>query len=280
VMIAGMTLPFIQTGSLLPPVAWVALLLVAYGLSILGSRADPGWNLFAIWALVGLVAPYFPALFQRKLMMGLAIPWAVLAAAGLSLLIRKQDRSMRNLLATLIVLIASASSLRWFQRELVLIHMNVSNTTVHPVYLGADAAQIVKYLNENKEARTVVLAPPGVPSPGASPDQFDAPFLPDLNPILSGLTGVYTFASHWSETPDYAAKRATLLGANSSGQLMGFYSQNATAEQRHELVKYVGVDYVVAPIPESFPALPLADLRSMGQVVVEGYRFDLIKLPR
>lgn len=177
------------------------------------SSDSPGWNLIAGWAVIGLIAPYFPALFQRKLAMGLAVPWAILAGLGVAALLARQERGARNLATALGLLVACGSSLRWLVREVQLSALNVSNTTVHSVYLSSDVKHIVELLNQQSAKRVVVLAMPGIASPAVDeagapvPDSFRSPYIPDLNPVLSGLTAVYTYAGHWSETPDYLKRR-------------------------------------------------------------------------
>ncbi|MBL8066721.1 MAG: hypothetical protein JNM34_12820, partial [Chthonomonadaceae bacterium] len=122
------------------------------------------WTLLWCWALVGLVAIYFPSLFQRKLAMGLVVPWAMLASYGLAHVLSKFDRSTRNLVATLSLCLTSGSSLAWFMREIYYIRNNVSRTTVQSVYFSRDVDRIIDELNIIK-GRKIVLAMPGVASP-------------------------------------------------------------------------------------------------------------------
>jgi hypothetical protein len=227
-------------------------------------------NLVVAWAIVGLVAPYFPALFERKLTMGLSIPWAILAAAGIASLTRDRDRSRRNLITVLSLLVIGGTSMRWFFREIELAKLNVSNTTVHSVYISRDVQAIAKYLNDQGYAskRAVVIALPGVPQKNQDAvDSFSSPLVPDINPVLSGLTGVYTFAGHWSETPDYIARRneSTLLFLNETPD-----------QTRRDILAKSGADFIVAPDPNAFPGI--ADLSSLGTVVAGGNQFRLIRL--
>ena len=94
------------------------------------------------------------------------------------------------------------------------------------------------------------------------------PALADLNPIASGLTGVYTYAGHWSETPDYN-KRRTLLGK--------LYFGKIDDDARHAILKQIGADYMISMSPGVLP-IPTVDFRNYGDVVVSGTRFSLIHL--
>ena len=263
---------------------WLGLTIAGYGIVYLLATEDPVWNLLVSWAIVGLVAPYFPALFQRKLAMGLAIPWAVLAALGVAALVQGRDRGSRNLITVLGIMLICGSSVRWLFREFSFLSNNVSNTTVHAVYLSADGKKILDYLNAHKDAHTVVLAMPGISNTATDqdgkslPDMFVTPYLTDLNPVLAGLTGVYAYAGHWSETPDYLRRRSLattffLTQTTSHGQPVA-----VTDDQRRSILTTTGAQYIVAPVPATFKNLPLADVTKLGEVVVPGTQFELVKV--
>jgi len=256
-------------GYYLSMAAWGVIYAVTLAACALVASEHPAINLVIAWALVGLVAPYFPALFERKLTMGLSVPWAILAAAGISTLAADRERAKRNLITVLTILVLSGTSLRWFFREIDLIRLNVSNTTLHPVYLSRDVQNILSYLNQNgSDTRRVVVAMPGVSQ--KDPDQIDTfhePAIPDLNPILSGLTGVYTYAGHWSETPDYGNRR---------NEALEIFLAKTSDERRKELLSKIRPDYIVAPDPQAFPGI--ADLDNLGTVVAGSNQFKLIKL--
>lgn len=249
---------------------WGGCMLAALiGLALVADD-NPAWNLVAAWAVIGLLAPYLPELFQRKLSMGLAIPWAVLSAMAVAGLTRKLDRSTRNLMLVLTIIVVSGTSFRWLRREFQLASANVSNTVMHPVYLSTDTTEIVKILNRESAHRTVVLAMPGIAFPiTGQPDSFATPLMPDLNPILSGLTGVYTYAGHWSETPDYNHRR---------GELTRFFLKGTSLPARQDLLRRSGANYIVAPVPEAFINLPLDDLSPLGDKVWDGGQFQLIRV--
>lgn len=249
---------------------WIGMFAVTCVACALLATASPTANLVIAWALIGLVAPYFPALFERKLTMGLSIPWAILAAVGIAAVTLPRDRSKRNMITVLTIVILSGSSMRWLFREVELAKLNVSNTTVHSVYLSRDMRAIVDYLNENEAAsnRKIIIALPGIAQKDQdTADLFREPFMPDMNPVLSGLAGVYSYAGHWSETPDYITRR------NESTEI---FLERTTSERRSEILSRVQPHYIVAPAPEAFSEI--ADLSSLGEVVAGGNQFKLVKL--
>lgn len=262
-----------EDGFWMGPAAWLGALAAALATLAMLSRPNHAWNLVAAWAVVGTLAPYFPALFQRKLAMGLGIPWALLAAMGLAPILARTEVGKRQVAGVLAVLALSATSVMWIARQFWFIRNNVSNTTVHPVYVGGDVRSAIQVLENDPAARKVVLAMPGIPFPlndetgKPIPDEFATPYMPDLNPILCGLAGSYAFAGHWSETPEYQERRNLLTR---------FFLAQTDEATRQALLKTSGASYIVAPVPEAFPMLPLANLRPLGKVVLEGTQFDLI----
>jgi hypothetical protein len=216
--------------------------------------------LFA-WAAVGLIAPYFPALFQRKLMMMLGVPWGVLAGFGISKILESRERGQRNLLTSLGIVVAGATGIQWFSRELTLIRNNVSNTTVHSVYLPKDIVEIIARL-EPLGRKAVVIALPGMPAPRTDEqgqpvlDIYDTPIVSDLNPFFTGLAGSRAIAGHWSETPNYAAKRkeisAILTGKKSVTEAIA-----------------MGITHAIVPNELNTP---------LGIVEFQGTTYSLIKL--
>lgn len=249
---------------------WVGVFALACISAALLATPSVAANLVISWGTIGLVAPYFPSLFERKLTMGLSIPWAILAAFGIAALTLPRDRSKRNMITVLTILVLSGSSLRWFFREIELAKLNVSNTTLHSVYLSRDIQSILDYLNKEGLAakRTVVMALPGVAQKDQEAvDTFREPIVLDVNPVLSGFAGVYSYAGHWSETPDYVTRR------NESTEI---YLDRTTPERRQQILDKVQPNYIVAPDPSAFPGI--ADLSSLGQVVAGGNQFKLIKL--
>lgn len=225
----------------------------------------PGVGLIAAWAFVGIIAPYFPALFQRKLTMMLSIPWGILAGMGMAMLLEKRERGQRNLLSTLGIIILSATGVRWVSRETTLAKKNVSNTTVHSVYYSTDVDHILSVLRPLGR-NAVIAALPGVWSPSKDDsgnriiDSFDTPLVTDLNPILVGMAGTRAYAGHWSETPNYETKRKELgtMLANSPGSLGS-----------------LGITHLVLPKDGIGQGRPLEDY---GTVEFKGSEWALIRV--
>jgi arabinosyltransferase C len=237
--------------------------LLAAGAATTVAKKDVGWNLLWSWAMVSLVAPYFPALFQRKLSMMLAVPWAIIAAIGLAHELMKMERQRRNLAAAISLAVVCLTSVFWLSRDLELRNLGVSKTAVHNLYLTHDEAKIVSLLNDmGHGAGTIAL--PGVSDPAMDRQAY----VTDLSPILSGLAGVHTYAGHWSETPDYAKRRNAVTR---------LYLSPMTDAQRLTLLKEWGVAFVVAPQPAAYEGM-FQDLSGLGTPVYRGDQLSLLRI--
>jgi hypothetical protein len=251
---------------------------LAVGLAVVVFTAgdSPGLNLLASWAILGLIIPYFPALFQRKLLMGLALPWAMLGAIGFAVFFATRERGQRNLACVLVAALVAGSSVQWLQREISLARANVSSTTTHAVFYGPDVPKILEKLRA-EPGRKVLIAMPGIATPGATPGNFQEPYLPDLNPVVSGLAGAYSYAGHWSETPNYNQRR---------GEATSLFLASTSPEKRAEILKNSGATHLIAPMPEAFANFSeltggrdaLVDPHVLGEEILEGNRFCLIRI--
>jgi hypothetical protein len=271
--IAGFTLsPASAAGYWMGPWAWGACFALALATCYLLASGDPIQDLLSSWAVIGFAAPYFPALFQRKLAMGLSVPWALLAAWGALRLARSRPSGEGKLLATLAGAACSASCLIWLAREFAAPLANVSRTTMQPAYLESDVREIFDSLR--KEGRTVTIAMPGIAAP-IGPDAYAPPLIPDLNPLAAGFALSTAYAGHWSETPGYEARRRDATRV---------FLASTPPAVRDDVLKRSGATHLIAPIPAAFPLLEdtplrLSDARELGRVLLQGRRFALVRLP-
>lgn len=255
---------FLRDGYFLTPVTFAVCFTGILGIVFLQRTNQPAYAIVLCWAVVGLIAPYFPALFQRKLTMMLGIPWGILAGMGIANLIAQRERGQRNLLSSLVILICSATGIQWVQREITLARNNVSNTTVHSVTQPPELEKMIQVLAPlGREA--VIASLPGSPSPGQDEagnklvDIYNTPAIPDLNPVLVGLAGSRAYAGHWSETPSYGERRNTLVEAS-------------RATDSNTALKALGITHVLHFKPLSSIGAP------RGETLVDGESFALIKL--
>lgn len=272
------------TGSYWLPIGiWVVLFVGVIRLCQVYSRQDLLYNLMMCWALMGLIAPYFPMLFQRKLAAGIVIPWAFLAMHGLADRMKTMDRERRNMVALVGLAGCCMTSLLWLEREIGYIRDNVSSTTVQPAYMPSEIALFRDLIRKEvqERGRVVILAPPGVPDRRSErPSTFGTPIIPDWNPVLVGETGAYGYASHWSETPRYDSKRQRASDF--------FYRQltGITLPQDYDawFLDGVALDFILVPKYSFTERSPLGDVVELaidqGEIVASGKNWQLVRRPR
>ncbi len=243
---------------------WIVLYVLFWVPVLFLASKNIALNLLWSWACVSLIAPYFPALFQRKLTMLIAVPWAILAAIGIVALTKNINKPTGPLVQTLCAVLCCLSSILWLKRDLLLGASGVSRTLVHSLYLDQDETQIVEILNKEGYGKDVLCLPGVMIGNLGSPPVFN-----DLNPVLSGLTGTYSYAGHWSETPEYNYRR---------DEATQFFFRPWTEKQRRMFLRTLKTDYIVVPLPSAYPNQNLADLSPFGESIFTGKRLQLIRV--
>lgn len=264
-------------GYFLSPIGFAAAAVAMVVAAALATRSSVAATFVVSWALVGLVAIYFPALFQRKLAMGLSIPWAILAALFLAERYEKLGSEPRRILSGCTVLAMCLSSIFWLQREVSFIKEDVSRTTVHSAFLPPEVVQMISSLNR-EPGRKTLIAMPGIPELGSdddgltSPDYFTRPLWPDMNAVFSGLVGCYSYAGHWSETPNYTDRRK---------ETSKFFYLRTPDEYRRDLIQKAGANYILGPSKSAFGSegsSAFFDASTIGTVIAQGREFLLVKV--
>lgn len=227
-------------------VPWLILALVGAFICAWLRPEVPAYGLMFAWIVMGLIALYYPGMFQRKLAMGLSIPIGLMAGASIAWLLERVEEKSRASAALLAVLALSITSLRWIERDLHMIRDNVTNT-LHLVYWPAEVKQILDVLHEQAvPGESIAIAPPGLwrkeivhSEAGGTHEEYQLD-IPDLNPVLSGWGGVRTYAGHWSETPNYGERRAELLR-----NMIATEEGGATPDRLDDFIRKVKADFVV-----------------------------------
>lgn len=164
------------------------------------------------------------------MLQGYGIVLGLLAADGLSRrLIPRMRKSLREamkqerrvwvrryfapLLALAVCIIATASSIQY-----VKVALRLAQSSRYPMYYSHDRAEMMDWLSSNTPADAVVLS---------------APMTALAVPALSGRKSV---VGHWAETHRRVEKEAAIAK---------FYDANTLPEQRDEILKLLGGDFIV-----------------------------------
>jgi arabinosyltransferase C len=249
------------------PPLWALFFALSLALCWFYKPKSTAYGLLFAWCLVGVIAVYYPGLFQRKLAMALAIPFAASAAVGLL------SFEFSRKWATAAIAFLGLSSALWLARETQMATNNISNTTMQRVYWSADVKQVLGYFAKEAKPVDAVIAMPGI----AVPDDFEKPrsymiAIPDLNPVLTGWGGVKTYVGHWSETPDFLARRQRVMH--------DIFSPNATRESVFAAMREAKANYILAPVSDiaAQAGVPRRDFYTeLGEVVYEGDEFVLVR---
>ncbi len=272
---------------------WFLLIyaLLTIGAASLAKSKEDGvaMTLLIAWAAVALWIPYFPALFQRKLTMGAHIPIALLAGLGIARIAAWQSggrekspplfsgsgaaskTTTRNFgpekggepvlrlskelgggfirLAAVLVLL-SLTNIFWLRNSFENISTNTASTKIHPVFLDPDQRDALHWLRTNASENAAVL---------------DLTFWACYIPAFAGQK---TYASHWSETPDFADKFNLV-----NRDIYGLGGNNLTDGERYNLVRGLSVQYVIWHKEKD-----LTDFSDLGDIVFDRPTLAIVKL--
>jgi len=204
--------------------------------------------LLVVWSIVGFALPYIPVDQQRKLVMGLHIPLAILAVIAIVAISRKVGPKLAGVTSMLIVLVLVPSNLLFIARDIAMLGENRTAPHYRP-YLAHDEMDALNWLRENTKPEDVVLA------------------FPDIALFAPAVSGNRVYYGHWSETPNYGDKLQ---------EWMLFINAAIPDEWRREFLEESQARYIVyfshpegleLPFGEA-GKLPVADLRNADYVEV------------
>jgi hypothetical protein len=208
------------------------LYLLGYGLlvplAILGahrllrapSAPRPAVIFPVVWAVVGLAVGYLPAPFQRKLVEGLHLPFALLAGFGAVPVADQVARGRRFAAPFVIVtlLLTVPSNLRFVARDwTTAVNQNAGSTGLHPVFWPREDMEAMARLDEWLPRSSVVQA------------------LPMTSCLIPSMSGCRVWCGHWGETPDFYQKfRDTLR----------FFRADTPSDWRRQFLARTGITHV------------------------------------
>jgi hypothetical protein len=172
------------------------------------------------WAIGGMAAAYLPFAFQRKMVMGVHLPIALLAGLGLALLCRWRPLNrLPGLAAAIVVALCSVTACRYLARDVkVALTDGTTSTGIHPAYWDESLEHAWKWISDRPE------------TPGAV---FSWPWTSILTPAMTGRA---VFAGHWGETPGFAGKL---------DDAFAFYWGTWDSARRREFLRTQGIRFVI-----------------------------------
>lgn len=167
----------------LSPALPLALIGVVY---LWREKSHPARHLLIAWLVLGLALIYVPFSLQRRFMLGLYVPTAVLALLGVQVLRARFKRPLRGLIPTLLSL-SFLTNVLW-----VLILMMGALTHPPELYLATNEVQAFAWIRSNTAPDALVLASP------------------EIGLLIPGLTGRRVIYGHPYETVNAVEEQAAV----------------------------------------------------------------------
>lgn len=155
-----------------------------------------------LWFLAAVAVAYLPVEFQRKMLMGVHVPVAILGGIGLDTITRRLSGDFPKIAAGFVVLASLPSSLLFVGTELLRLPANVGSTQYRP-YWRRGEVDALAWLSRNARVGDKAVGSPDATS------HLRFPFvaaMPNLAVWLPSMAGVKADNGHWSETLDYPRK--------------------------------------------------------------------------
>jgi hypothetical protein len=163
--------------------------LAALGARYRGARRDMVAFLVA-WGLIQFALAHLPVSVQRKLLMGVHVPIALLAGLGLAR-IRAWPRG--SALSAVLLVVLSLGNVFFVARDLNVLAERGGDLSNFRTYVPADVAE-------------------GLARARLTPEDAVIATSPEFSPHVAMFAGRSTLPGHWGETPRYHEKRAVVNG--------------------------------------------------------------------
>ena len=242
---------FVGEGTWTPSPHWVLLgigLLLVYA-TFARAKHFAGQDAFRFcvtWAIVGVLVAYIPGLnFQRKLLMGVQIPFCFLASAGLCSLCAKLSGDLPKAALPLGILLTMPSNLLFLLQDTGRLDANLGSTN-HQPYLKIGEVEALDWLKNHIKRDDFVLVSPDPTSHKRFPYVALMPYLSVQIPALGN--GI-VYNGHWSETVGFQKDKLP--------KMMSFFGENTSEEKRQEILKTEKIKYVL--VHKQLGAEPLVD---------------------
>lgn len=193
-------------------VAGIVIFQMAWG----RKERDTAKLLLLVWAAMGFVLPYLPVGQQRKLIMGIQIPMAILCVYAAYALLCRAPARLRGMLFAGLMLVAMGSNVKMIASDCDLLTRNQTPTHYLP-FISDWMAESMRYIAENTGVNDVVYAP----------------WQESL--LTPGYAGRCVHYGHWSETPDYEGKFKEWMR----------YARSTDPAFRREVIRKTGATYLV-----------------------------------
>lgn len=162
----------------------------------------PARLLLTIWAALGLILPYLPFDFQRKLIMGVHIPICLLAGCAVAAFSARLSGDFPKIAALFAVLLTVPSNALFLWRDMGRLDDNIGSTEHRP-FLSVGETRALEWLRDKTKRSDGIFVSPDPTSHKRFPF---FPLRPYLGVFIPAWTGNPVYIGHGSETASYGRK--------------------------------------------------------------------------
>ncbi len=209
-------------------------------------------HLLIVWAVVGLMVPYLPFSFQRKLLMGEHIPLSILAGIAITPRLSRLPGHFKTIGWVAVLAILSLTNWRFMRRDMQNDVINLSQTMQQRPYMNAGEYAALRWIRLHTPANAAIQPLPWI---YLSSDGRVAPIDMTLACFAPEITDHSVYCGHWGETPDYTKKL---------GLLVHFMLSQTSNSQRIRFLKAMRVQYLI--FSQVHPAVYKYDILTMDDL--------------
>lgn len=221
-------------GLLLPLAVWGAWLCLKPSPEHEGGAMSRGTALLLVtWAVANLAAAYLPVPYQRKMLMGVHLPIAMLAGVAVATALGKlRGRAWTAALAGCVVLLG-ITNVRFLARDAGNFMDNRGQSRIQRPYLYEGEIHALAWIRRNAPADAAVQPIPWI---AVAPDGAVGFVDTTVACLAPGLTGHPVNAGHWGETPEFAT---------TMGRWVQFLLPRTSDATRRDLLRESRIRYVI-----------------------------------
>lgn len=203
-----------------PPLSYVLGYGVLFFLSIVGAyyiikQRKKELYFLLFWIIAGFLLAYSPLSFQRRLLMGLQIPLAIISAFAIFEIGKRYAVNIKTffVIAAIIVVFSSIDSAAFLLTDIDYLKKNS-----FPFFLDKNLLSALNWMNINTDNRDIILSSR------------------EIGNFIPRYTGNRVFIGHWAQTINIEQKQK---------EVEKFYSLEASKQEMNDFLKANSISYVL-----------------------------------
>lgn len=168
----------------------IPLFLAVYAMATT-KKKQQGKQQLSLWLITTFILIYLPINVQRRFLLGITIPIAILAAIAITKIDKRYLKKPWRVPAMIaIITLASITTIATFVGQVQGLHDNYTDDYTNVKYLSNDEYDALQWLEANTEDEAVIMAPLA------------------LSNHIPAVSGNKVYVGHWAQTINYEEKKA------------------------------------------------------------------------